>query len=389
MSKNRFLFLIFMFCLLQTGYSQYTLDIMRPNEFALKSADLWNCVINNSGNEKPNVFLYGILSEEKKGKLLEIESGRFALANGITMFNTSNYDALKNEKVLYSDKTFEDHIFRTNSLPNGAYTLCITLVREGSLQQLATSCIDIDVNKMTSMNLILPYDQDSICEQNMMFLWMPISQENSIISSYTLNIYEVLKHQTPIAATLKNAPFYIEKNISSTQFQVPNMIVPFKDKSQYAWQITAFDDKNRVLTRSEVWSFYNKNCMGADGLTETVEDGTPPKPIKKKQKLVSYFSIYDKYNAHAVYVNADTLRVLYPTFLNEEKVFCQIFDGNGKSIFSEEKSVNDASNLLVFPFAQIKAIPDQNYTMEITNRVGKRKFLKFKRLKVVPKPNGK
>jgi len=381
MSMIRCLFILAMLCLFQKAFGQFTLDIIQPNEFALKTADLWNCIISNNSNLSQNAFIHGILTEKRKGKLFEIESGKFILPTGVTQFNTSNYEALKNEKVLYSDKQFEDHVYRTNTFPNGNYTLCITLNDAQNLTALASRCIDFTIQKTTSVNLISPIDKDSLCEQNINFIWMP----NSINSSdnayrYGLRIFEILKYQTAIAAATKNPPFYEDKNININQYQIPYLTIPFKANVAYAWQIEIFDENNKVQSKSEVWTLIIKDCMGA--IAESEQDNTDkPKPVNKKRKNFKYYSLYDEVNIDPVNVLGDTLNVMYASYLKEEKVYCRLVNSEGKSIYASEKIISQEDPYIRIPFSELKTIINNLYILEIINRLGKKKYLKFKTYK--------
>ena len=73
------IFLLFQFRL----EAQYSITVIKPNDIALKSKDLWNCIVQNGSNQSTPVYLHGIISEMKKGRLLEIQSGNFDLKPGI------------------------------------------------------------------------------------------------------------------------------------------------------------------------------------------------------------------------------------------------------------------------------------------------------------------
>ena len=96
--------------------AQYTLQVIRPNELAMKTADIWNCIIQNNSNSTNLTYIHGIATEAKKGRLVEARSADFTLATGITQFNTRNYESLKEATKIFSDKNFEEHIVRTNKL---------------------------------------------------------------------------------------------------------------------------------------------------------------------------------------------------------------------------------------------------------------------------------
>lgn len=165
----------------------------------MKTADIWNCIIQNNSNSTNLTYIHGIATEAKKGRLVEARSADFTLATGITQFNTRNYESLKEATKIFSDKNFEEHIVRTNSLPNGDYTVCITLIETQSNRNLAQNCLQFQVNKVTPSVLVSPRDKSEICEQNPYFVWSPyLATYNASTISYKIHLVEILSNQKQI-----------------------------------------------------------------------------------------------------------------------------------------------------------------------------------------------
>ena len=123
--KNLIFYLSYL-CFCIPIFGQYQITVVRPQELSLRSIHIWNCIINNEQKIPTLCYLHGTVTEAKDGKLGEARSADFLLNTGITQFNSTNYDALRPEQVIQSNKKYEEHVIRTNSLPNGNYTVCLT-----------------------------------------------------------------------------------------------------------------------------------------------------------------------------------------------------------------------------------------------------------------------
>ena len=149
--------------------AQISVQLIQPNELALSTRDLWNCIALNANNFATEVYLHGTIAEQKDGKVFEIISANFSLATGTTQFNTLNYSALTPEKIIFKAPLYEDYLLRTNSIPRGNYQFCIEVVAVGQQTVLASNCIQVNVLTSTPPYLISPNFGDTICEVKSIF----------------------------------------------------------------------------------------------------------------------------------------------------------------------------------------------------------------------------
>lgn len=369
------IFLLFQFRL----EAQYSITVIKPNDIALKSKDLWNCIVQNGSNQSTPVYLHGIISEMKKGRLLEIQSGNFDLKPGITQFNTSNYEALRNEKLIHSDKIFEDHIVRTNTIPNGNYKICISLFDQKTQVKLADQCLDFIIHRATAPSLISPSNNDSICDSNPFFIWSPVPEftlgRNDI--SYSLEIFEILKNQSAVAAVKKNPAFFKETNITDPIYQYPLYAIPFTHQTQYAWHVVV-SESGKTVVESDVRSFWWRKCND-DQVTDD-EGNNKQEEVKRNHKKAGLRYTYPSKTEQDFPISTyrNKLNPILTTSKESDQFYYRIFDSNRKIIGKDKLDLLSGTNYFDFDVTQWNIIPGQIYTMCLTNVLGQNSYIKFK-----------
>jgi hypothetical protein len=378
---KKYIFLITgLCCWIQVLNSQYSITVVRPNDIALKSADLWNCIIQNSINQKTPCYIHGTVTELKRGKLLEVRSGDFILNPGITQFNTRNYDALKNQTILHSDKIFEDHILRTNSVPNGNYTLCISLFEQTTQRRLADHCLNFEINRVTPPQLISPYNNAEICEQNPFFIWTVYrGAQNTVSLSYNVHMVEIYDHQKANSAIKTNPCWYCESFIQTPPHQYPFKALPFKDGSRYAWYVGVLDGKKEIA-RSEVWEFSWKKCeVIADEEDEEKEDETPV-VLNPRKKGISYYFVNENPANEIVSIESRTLHFKLSHGGAQTKITCFLYNQSESFIVKQELNVAKGDNYFTIDLKPYSLKTDDVYFLKTLFPDGNVRHLNFKML---------
>ena len=363
--------------------AQYSIELQKPAIIALKTADLWNCVVQNAGNGPIEVYLQGSITEKSRGKVYEVRSGNFLLKQGVTIYNTANYADLKGEKTLISDKIFEDHIVRTNTLPNGSYTFCAAIYNGKSNQKLADDCIQFSINNVTPPLLITPLNNGIVCEQYPTFVWE--RQRGQLLDSrltYNLKIVELLKGQTTVAAMKSNPCFYCETNIKEPLHQFSFKGIPFEHGKKYAWGITVVESK-KAIANSEFWIFEWQKCGGnlPDHVEEEEEDIEEEEEVKnEKRKGLNYYFLsgYTHNNENIIVTNQ---KLNFYIINNSESKNMNITMSDGKSmIYNKESKISYGENYFDIDLQSLKLAPNNLYKLRIIFDNGEQKFLNFKTL---------
>lgn len=365
--------------------SNLSLQLIRPKEFSLKTADLWNCILTNTSGQPMHIQLTGVVTEKKRGKMYEVISGAFDLAPGITQFNTQNYESLKGEKILTRNVPFEDHILRTNTLPNGEYTVCVSVLGIYG-ETKARSCIDQTINRITSINLIMPRNRDTTCLSNPFFNWMAYSQtglQSDLV--YGFRLYEMLPHQTAMAAVTKNPPFYKEDKIRDPLFQYPLHAIPLKNNTAYAWQVILLSG-DKVISQSPVFHYYYRICQRilVDGITLNgggQKEDDPKKDsavVSPKRSRLRYHSLTDAPGSPVTIMDSK-ITVGLDCFPQVEHLYYQIKDAQGEIRLKDEIILSQGIN-----FKEINLTTDFRhdvpYLLTVYDQYGKKKYLTFLQL---------
>lgn len=364
----------FIFC--QVIVAQYSVAVIRPNELAMKTIHIWNGVLTNLSNSPTSVYLHGVTTEQKDGRLLEMNSAVFALIPGITNINTANYEFLKPEKLIYSNKKYEEHLVRTNALPNGNYSACISMIDAQTNKILAENCVQFTVNRVTAPTLLSPSNKDTLCNPNPVFTWTPfIGALDPKVLNYELRIVEILPKQNAISASKTNPCWFCEKNIDESFFQFPFTAFAFKHNMNYAWYVNVYEGKRKIAT-SDIRSFTWSEC---NNQTEDEEE-TEEEPAKETNKLISainYFDLQDKSTTSYVFVQEDSINIVLPNLNNEDKIHYTIINTNNQTISYGELSIQKGYNFISLDSKHLGILFNELYTLKILFPSGNYKYLNF------------
>ena len=375
--KNLIFYLSYL-CFCIPIFGQYQITVVRPQELSLRSIHIWNCIINNEQKIPILCYLHGTVTEAKDGKLGEARSADFLLNTGITQFNSTNYDALRPEQVIQSNKKYEEHVIRTNSLPNGNYTVCLTLIETQTKKQLANNCLKIVINNVTPPTLLSPTNGSKICEPSPVFLWNPFRGSIESNLTYRLHIVEVLTNQKPITAIKTNPCFFCTSGITEPLYQYSMTGVPFRNNQTYAWYIGVQGQKKEIAV-SPVWSFTWNECNGVseEGVEEE-EEGTLVETSNDKKKGLNYFFV-SAFNNQSDNISIDSkqLNFYIDNKFNSEKMEYSI--SNGKtSLFKQVSDINQGFNYFTIPLHTIKLTPEKKYKLRILFDNAEELYLNFK-----------
>lgn len=346
--------------------AQISMQVQRPQEFSARTAQIWNCVIINAGNTSRSVYLHAILTQGKKGKLAEANSAVFTSPIGSLQINHTNYNILNPENVIYKDKTYEEHIVRTNTLPNGMYTVCLTLFDAQTKAKLAENCMNFTINQLTPMNLVFPADRSEICEPNPLFIWTPYRGSlNNYGFSYQIKIVEVLKSQKPNSAVKTNPCYFCTGGIQETKYQYPFTGLPFQDNQRYAWYISIVENKKEISI-SPVWEFTWKDCI-SEPLNQQTEDEKEEEELVSNKKIQGknyYFLSHLGQSQDEVTLNNKDLNFYFENISGIRKVLYSIQDG-ASILLQKEMDVTDSYNYFTTTIETLKLSPNKKYMLKI------------------------
>ncbi|GEM_PF-2554633 len=234
-------------------HSQVIVKLFQPQPNQWNVADMWNLTLTNTSSKAIKVYLHGTVEAQSDGLIFEGKSAVFSLP--------ANYSGridprqLEPADVGYANSDYEEIVLRTGTMPEGIYTICITVKDAETDEELGRGCVVQPITSISPPQLLNPEDEAELTEPLPVFTWLPPTPLTGNYSvSYSLRIVEFLDGQVPLEAMEANPAWFTEKNIPSTSFQLPISARPMEPGRKYAWQVTAYGNKYEI-GKSEVWSF--------------------------------------------------------------------------------------------------------------------------------------
>jgi len=250
----------------QTIKAQVIVQLYQPPPNQWRLEHLWNLTLTNTSEKPYSVYLSVNAEEVSEGKVFEGTSAAFELAGRFS--GRVNPRSLEPADISYTNSNIEEFIYRTGSLKEGVYTICVAVIDANSGLELGKNCIVQIITHISPPELIAPFDGTSVYDMNPVFIWTaPMPLDPRTMVSYRLRIVEMLGEQVPLEAIENNRAFFTQSNIPATSFQYPIAARSFKSEMNYAWQVTAYNSRgNYELGKSPVWSFQKTDEFITDSL---------------------------------------------------------------------------------------------------------------------------
>ena len=209
--------------------------------------------INNQTSSDFNASLRIIVTEEKAGKIAEINTPSIYIKRGLSSFSRS---VIGTAQIKFSSSQTATITKQTGKFPEGEYEYCFELspldLKPGVLDYYE-NCFHLSLQPLSPLLLIDPLDEEKICNQKPGFLWqspMPVDFN----ARYRIIVVEVKDKQTPVEALSVNLPVINISELREPRLNYPMNIKELEKGKTYVWQIY-YSVNNILLTRSEIWTF--------------------------------------------------------------------------------------------------------------------------------------
>ncbi len=131
-------------------------------------------------------------------------------------------DVLPLENILFSGK-YKTSIQRTGKLPADNYILCVQLVRPVDYTPASAAVCKTFYLASTQLPVLMkPYNEEVLdaksAQTAIMFRWTPTVPRPSFTVTYHIQVFEVLKDQSPMQALRSNQPMLDKELIGITQY---------------------------------------------------------------------------------------------------------------------------------------------------------------------------
>jgi hypothetical protein len=240
--KKVIIYLIAVIILVSTSgsiFAQVTFRMKRPPLNQLKSADLWNATIINTG-EAFTAYLYGSMTNNENSELIATgQTMTFVVKKGTTNFKVSDLPKIPDVSYLAKDPKYKQSFMNTGGAPPGDYKICCEL-RYTNNSVAGEDCFDQKITGGDAPQLISPRDEEELRIDNPVFTWMHTKAPGSN-QTYTLRIVELKESQSPDEAIKRNKAFFEKEGISPTLFQYPASAPKFETGKKYVWLVKIGD----------------------------------------------------------------------------------------------------------------------------------------------------
>ncbi len=168
-----------------------------------------------------------------------------------TILNNTNFIG---STGLQYDESQKNVMIRTGMLPEGEYSICLTLMSISNQVLVQNVCSNFSVIFADPPKLINPESGAHLLQTPTLFNWTPV-QALSGSSTYELKIVEVLGAQSPTDALRSNPALVEQTNLNSPTFLLPPDIGSnIKSGAKYAWRIRVVDGSRKPFTRGDGYS---------------------------------------------------------------------------------------------------------------------------------------
>ena len=228
-----------------------------PEIYGRNVDGLFNCrIINGTGVRTATLNI--AVTERRNGTIVMIRTQPFRLLQGSNIIPVM---AARNASVQYPNSTIAVIVNHDHSFPVGDYEYCFSLnFNDNKNDAIAEQCFDYQLVPFAELNLVEPYNKDTVCDKRPMLTWQPLlpGVEGS---SYQLVLSEVKSDQNAVEALNYNLPIINQSHIFSTVLPYPAIDMELEEGKTYAWQVTAYKNQT-ILNRSEIWVF-KEHCKDA------------------------------------------------------------------------------------------------------------------------------
>ncbi len=239
-----------------SSYAQVTVHLQQPPPYQFKVEHFWKIILTNNSDKPVSVYLKGTATESIQGKIIEATSSVITLQRGAKVISGRELGPFT---ISESNSRYKNIILNTGGLPSGNYEICVAVIAAMDGRQIATDCISVTVENFNRMELISPFDGETIgnisedAKENLklksnktpaiIFSWLPpVPVPPGARISYRLKIVEILGYQSVHSAMASNPMYYQSSKISATVLRYPIAARQLLPGKKYAWSVEAFID---------------------------------------------------------------------------------------------------------------------------------------------------
>jgi hypothetical protein len=365
MIKMRIALLVWISLLLgATLKAQVTLNLQVPLSGLRLKSQLWSIALVNAAPENQNVQLEMTLTDVSTNqRILTGVTCFFSLPPGMKQLQPGDIMPVRYH-VVASGYNMDNS--PEGFLPVGIFTVCYTLskINGDAVQAVAEACEPIEVEPLSTLQLILPADSEYVESARPVFSWTPLLPSNLFNSlTYDWVVVEVYPSQSAKEAIEQNVPLVKQLSIPSTHLQYSQASPPLDASKVYAWGVVAKNNINPVSS-SETRTFRVKpNPQTASGNAD-------------------YDAKLNRQEDASFVICNGLLRYEYRNEINDSVVTVSVFDITGSLHeavkLEKEEAVLFGQNRLQMNVGASRRFKDKHvYLLQLTNSQKEKWYLKF------------
>ncbi len=363
--KFKIVFVILLMFFSISGKAQLTIVNSTFQSFNVAPQSLCGVSIMNPGAEM-KIALEAKVSGNSGELILKVRTGSFLIKGGIN--NISNI-SLPFTSVEYGTSQQANYVRTMHILPSGIYNYCCRIV-EHETEIGDEYCDEIESNMNSFLNLVMPYDNDTIDGPNPLLVWTHSEPFNVLGQNeyFRMIVTSLETDQTPEAAISTNLPLYYNDFLTTHQVLYPFDAKELEKGNKYAWQVQKINGGN-IIDKTEAWAFVLPTIR-------VVKDNKYV-TLKKKLDASCYIAANNKifFKFDEDYYSTQLRYNIYDE--KHQKVNINIKPDASKTIKGKVELKSIGANLYLIDLSSF-SISSGVYTLEVINEKDDVYLLKFK-----------
>lgn len=258
--SSTFLLIVLLLAFYSTSsFAQISISSAQLSPSLIGPSTLFHTTLWNAG-QPTRFWLEGEIKDQSGRTGLTFVTDKRTLGTGSNLVSASD---MVMRTFDYAPNDLGSALRSFQRMPNGSYRFCIRVRTEGEGDD--EYCDTYEVDDLIMLDLIHPWDRDTIDEVRPTLTWTMTSSSPSG-SNVRLVLTTMEKGKTPAQALGAGIPLFMVPDVKVGPVPYPATLPDLDRGKCYAWQVEEFTG-NRVRERSAPWGF----C---------VRDPQVPSPLK-------------------------------------------------------------------------------------------------------------
>lgn len=203
-------------------------------------------------SQSQQVWLVSEITTNSNEPLITVSTNPFTINSGINQVSAMSFSI---KEVSYGNSNLANYLRTLHILPSGEYIFCCNVI-QNEVEGGDEYCEEIESDITSFLNLVTPFDEDSIEAGDPMLVWSHTEPFDILITGeyFRIIVAEMDEGQTAEAAVMNNVPVYYKDFVATHQVQYPSDAQDLEKGKTYGWQVQKINNGN-ITARTEAWAF--------------------------------------------------------------------------------------------------------------------------------------